>query len=282
MSHFKFWNNYKENNSQSNQNLIIDEVNKDLKKCVDYFIEFYKNPQSIAKFKNKSNVDKLVNEIKKVKVITHLKNDDPNLNDSWGYVYINDLYKIYINYFNFFNDKINANIYDTILHEMGHLIDFQLRRLGESPSYMEPSVLRPLSEPDRYIISREEDYARIQRLRNIFKLNPIGTFGEIADKINEFILNKRISVAHLELKVSTDKRKLNVRLTKNFNTLTLSNISYILGNLVIDNYLATDIGYLFAKYGKLVNQNIIEIDLLKINNINNTFVSNNDSYGNFG
>jgi Rad3-related DNA helicase len=282
MNHLRLWNEFLTNPTEENKILILNEVNNDLKRCIEYFTDFYKNPQSISKFRNKSNVDKLLKEINKVKVITHLKNDDPNLNDSWGYVFTNNLYTIYINYFNFFNNKVNANIYDTILHEMGHLIDFQLRRLGEIPSYMEPSILRPQSEPDFYIISREEDYARIQRLRNIFKLNPIGTFDEIADKINEFISSNRISVAHLELKISPDKKKLIVVLSKNFKSLTLGNVSYILGNLVIDDYLATDIGYLFAKYAKLVNQNILEIDLVKINNVNNTFVNddNNDNYGN--
>lgn len=281
MNHLRLWNYYLENNNEESKSLIINEVNNDLINCINYYIDFYKDPQSVSKFRNKINVDRLINEIKKIKVTTYLKNDNPNLNDSWGYVFSNDLYNIYINYFNFFNGRVNANIYDTILHEMGHLIDFILRKLGETPSYMEPSLLRPQSEPDLYIISREEDYARIQRLRNIFELNPIGTYDEIADKINLFILNKRISIANLEMKISLDKRKLNIILTKNFDTLSLGNISYILGNLVIDNYLATDIGYLFAKYGKLVNQNIIEINLVKINNINNTFVNddNDDDYG---
>lgn len=273
MEHNILWKSYLNDSSEKNKNNIIIKINEDLNKCINYFTEYYKNPQNLSKFKNESNIDKLINEINKVKIVTYFKKYDNDLDTSWGYIYTTDLYTIHINYFNFFNNKVNANVYDTILHEMGHLIDFMLRSLSEIPSFFEIGHMRPKSIPDQYIISREEDYARIHRLRNIFKLNPIGTYQEIADKFNEFIKLKKINILNLNLEISEDKKNLIVKTNNNISNLNLTDLAYIFGNIVINNYLATDIGYLFAKYSKINNTNI-NVDLVKINNINNKFVSN--------
>jgi hypothetical protein len=272
MEHNILWKSYLNDSSEENKNKIIDKINKDLKKCVDYFAEYYKNPDNLRKFKNQKNIDTLIQEINKVKVITYFKKYNSDLDTSWGYIYTNDLYTIHINYFNFFNKKINASIYDTILHEMGHLIDFMLRSLKEAPSFFEFGHMRAKTNTDKYIISREEDYARIQRLRNIFKLNPIGTYQEIADILNEYIKSKRIELGNLELEISPDKKNIIVKTNVNLSKLELTDLAYVFGNIVIDNYLATDIGYLFAKYAKVENNNIL-VDLVKINNINNKFVN---------
>jgi hypothetical protein len=271
-SEILLWNNYKKLPSKKNEIDIIDYVNIQLKKSIEWFVSYYSNTEVHKKFKNKSNTINLINGIKKIKVVVNLTPTGAGVDDAWGWIYTNNLYTIYINFYNFFNGRIDSSIYDTVVHEMGHLIDFQLRFLGETPSYMEQSLIRPISKVDSYIVSREEDYARVQRLRQLLNLHPFETYTNITESLMKLVSAGSIYISDIKITASVDKRKLKFSFVKQIPSLSLSNIAGIFGNLVINEYLATDIGYMFAKYA-LVNNGAIEVDIEKIAKINTKFVN---------
>lgn len=273
------WSNYVATKSVEAEKAIVDYTDEQLKKSLDWFIQYYSDTEVHKKFKNKSNPVNLITGLKKIKVIVNVKPSGSEVDEAWGWIYTNNLYAIYINFYNFFNGRIDASVYETIVHEMGHLVDFQLRSLRESPSYMEGSVLRPKSRVDDYIISREEDYARIQRLRNLLHLHPFEDHTGIGDSLMKLVVDGKMYIPHLAINVSNDKKKLIFSISKKIPTLTMSNLAGVLGSLVINDYLATDIGYLFAKYAKVSNGKI-EVDLVKIATINRKFVNTGkDSIG---
>jgi hypothetical protein len=156
------------------------------------------------------------------------------------------------------------------------LVDFQLRALGEKPSYMEESVLIPKGRVDEYIISREEDYARIQRLRNLLDIHPFETHEGIGDAIMELVNDGKMYVPHLSISLSSNKKKLVFGFIKKIPKLGISDLAGIMGGLIVNEYMATDIGYLFAKYGS-VSSGKIEVDLEKISKINSKFVKGGGS-----
>lgn len=276
----ELWNTFKNDKNITNKNKIYDYIDFILKNCVRYYTEYYRKEGIEKKFKNVANIEILIENIKRVKILTYLEPIGQPVDTSWGYIYTNDLYTIHINVYNFFNDTINANIYDTVVHEMAHLIDFMLRSLNETPSYMEEGYLNAISKSDMYIISREEDYARIQRLRNILGLTGFDIYQDLTDKLDELIKVNKISVMGYKFEISQDRKSMDLILNKNVGNLKLVQISSVLGHIEIGNYLATDIGYLFAKYARVVNGRI-KIDLIKINNINNKFVDISGDEGNF-
>ena len=275
------WNELVHSKTTETIEKIVKYTNKLLEDCINYYTQYYRNEDVAIKFKNRSNVEKLITEIQKVKNKIHVKPQGSEIDDAWGCIYTNDLYTIHLNFYNFFNGKVNASIYDTIVHEMGHIIDFQLRSMGERPSYMEGSVLRPINETDEYIVSREEDYARVQRLRNLLWLSPLADETELKTGLEELIRKGSFVFPNLSVEFSSDGTKMMLKASGNIRNLDLSHLSWVLGNLTVNGYLASDLGYLFAKYSQVIN-GVIHVDLTKIVKINKFFVDKGGSNsGNF-
>jgi hypothetical protein len=268
----KLWNEHKHNPTNDSKNRIIEFNNSELEKCVEWFSSYYTSDDVRKKFKNQNNIKKLIDEISKVKIKVNLGPQGSEIDDAWGAIYTNDLYTIHINFYNFFNGKINSSVYDTIVHEMGHIVDFQLRSFRETPSFFEMPTLRPLSDSDMYIVSREEDYARVQRLRHLLSLSAFAELDELVEGLKKLVESNKMSIPNFKINFSGDKTKMIVEHSQQLKVLPLNHISWLLGNIIINDYLASDLGYLFAKYSK-VNKGKIEVDLVKIVRINKLFVN---------
>jgi hypothetical protein len=272
----KLWKSYQTN---LNENEIQNYISIELKKIIDWYCSYYNKEDVISKFRNKKNSIILINNIKNIKVVSYFKPSGNTTDRSWGYIYTNNLFTVFLNVYNFFNGRISASISDTIIHEIGHLIDFQLRSLNEVSSHFEPSVLNNLPK-DEYIVSREEDYARIQRLRMLLNLSPLADINELGKNLNILINNKSIILESFNLEYIENKLIVSIP-NQQIRILSLSELSSVFGSIVINGYLSSDIGYLFAKYSKVVNSRI-EVDLDKIVKINKLFVDTSSDFGNFG
>jgi hypothetical protein len=249
----------------------VNYVNNQLEKAKKWFINYYSNEDVSKKFKKNESIKKLIDGIQRVSIVVNLRPTGSIVDNAWGWIYTNNLYTIYINYYNFHNRTINASIYDTVVHEMAHLIDFQLRYMGETPSYMEMPILPSDVRFDEYIVSREEDYARIHRLRNLLLIHPFESYNRIGEELIKLSNSGVMYLTDFEIRLSNDNKKLIFTHKYKLRNLTIANIAGIIGNLVINNYLATDIGYLFAKYAEVKNGDI-EVNLEKISTVNRMFV----------
>ncbi len=271
----KLWTGYGTNSDEKD---FITYIDSELKNAIKWFSDYYKKEDVISKFRNKDNANILIDNLKEIQVISFFRPQGSSADRAWGYIYTNNLYTVYLNVYNFFNGRINASITDTIVHEIGHLIDFQLRKLKETPSYLEPSILRSVPSDD-YIISREEDYARIQRLRILLDLSALADVSEISNSLKKLVESDKMILEEFTIDLIGDKML--VYLKQSIRVLTLRELSSVFGNLVINGFLTTDIGYLFAKYSKVESGKII-VDLEKISKINKLFVNNDKGFSKFG
>ena len=97
----------------------------------------------------------------------------------------------------------NNLLSDTVVHEIAHSIEAKLKELGETT--IVASYFYARNEPEEYILSDSESYARIQRLRNILGLTPNADAIEIKNKMLEFINAGKITFPNTKL-VDSDKK----------------------------------------------------------------------------
>ena len=190
-----------EQNKKEMNQLIIQEGNK----VKQHFLSLYSKPETIAKFSKKSNVDAVKRFIP---TITYKKFSEKSARN--GYVNMKDYDVINLNILNLFsekNGKIVQNetkLYDTILHEMAHSIDFKMRDLGEKTISTSIGYYDVSGGSDDYVSSDLETFARVQRMREIFGLGPMDKGSQIKDKIVEFIRSKRFVFPNVKIAESND------------------------------------------------------------------------------
>ncbi len=189
-----------QNKKEINQ-LIIQEGNK----VKQHFLSLYSNPDTIAKFSKRSNVDAVKRFIPTITYKIFSEKGSRN-----GFVKTNDYDVINLNILNLFsekNGKIVQNgtkLYDTILHEMAHSIDFKMKDLGEKTISTSIGYYDVSGDKDDYVSSDLETFARVQRMREIFGLGPMDKGNQIKDKIVEFIRSKRFVFPNVKIAESND------------------------------------------------------------------------------
>ncbi len=190
-----------EQNKKEMNQLIIQEGNK----VKQHFLSLYSNPDTIAKFSKRSNVDAVKRFIPTITYKIFSEKGSRN-----GFVKTNDYDVINLNILNLFSEK-NGNIvqngtklYDTILHEMAHSIDFKMKDLGEKTISTSIGYYDVSGDKDDYVSSDLETFARVQRMREIFGLGPMDKGNQIKDKIVEFIRSKRFVFPNVKIAESND------------------------------------------------------------------------------
>jgi hypothetical protein len=190
-----------EQNKKEMNQLIIQEGNK----VKQHFLSLYSNPDTIAKFSKRSNVDAVKRFIPTITYKIFSEKGSRN-----GFVKTNDYDVINLNILNLFsekNGKIVQNgtkLYDTILHEMAHSIDFKMKDLGEKTISTSIGYYDVSGDKDDYVSSDLETFARVQRMREIFGLGPMDKGNQIKDKIVEFIRSKRFVFPNVKIAESND------------------------------------------------------------------------------
>lgn len=261
-----------------NQKFInrIHTLTKDnLKKVKQYYINHYSKPETIAKFKNKNNVD----IIKKfITTITYMFYSQKG--STFGYVSkLKDASTVYLNVNRLFRNE-NYNIfskgsllYDTILHETAHLIDFKLKSIGETSITPSKGNYQAFSDKDKYVENDTETFARLQRLRELLKLNPKADGNEIKTKLVEFFKSGKITFPNVYVQEADDK--LGIIFTPKHNVEQwLKNLWSFYSNMRVNGTQVSDIAALFAKYSYVIRQypTKIYLDLEKLGTIHTSVV----------
>ena len=180
-----------------------------LEKAVEYYEKWLSDPDTKKKLKNKDSIVNIqtVPSLLNLKVLTL----DGIINDIEGaqaFVYTDDDNgQIYWNNVNTLGDLSDEFIRSTLIHEIGHLIDHKLRKLGEKSIYDKnhkcKGVVSRSSKPKKekakgslwadkdYLESPTEIYARLQQTRDFLGLKPIETPQSFIDKfLNALKTNK--------------------------------------------------------------------------------------------
>jgi len=257
--------------SDSDKKMFTNHIVSNGNKCKDYYINHFSKPETVNKFTNKNNILKIKEFIPNIKYKPFFEKSNKN-----GFVNQNNLNIINLNLNNLFTKSDDGVIspkgtllYDTILHEMGHLIDFKLQSLGEQTIASSSAYYKPTDNKDTYVQSDVETYARIQRLREVLGLNPNAGGEEIKNKIVEFIKSKKIQFPNIRI-MGNDNNPGVLLFTENNRTKgVLTELWRFYSSLKINNTFVPDISALFAKYSKIKNSVVI-LDLNLLGNVNIT------------
>lgn len=187
------------------RNEMSQLITQEGKKVKNYYLNLYSDPKTIAKFSNKANVDAVKRFIPTISFKVFSEKGSRN-----GYVKTNDYDVINLNILNLFSAKDGkivqngTKLYDTILHEMAHSIDFKMKDLGEKTISTSIGYYDVSGDKDEYVSSDLETFARVQRMREIFGLGPMDKGSQIKNKIVEFIRSKRFVFPNVKIAESND------------------------------------------------------------------------------
>lgn len=263
--------------SSEQKEQISKLITNDSKKVKDYYQKHYSKPETVAKFKNKNNV----NEVKKYIPSIKYKLFPNSEKNSLGFVLKNVPGIINLNVDKLFvknGNNVSANgslLYDTILHEMAHLIDFKMQELGEKTITASTGYYNANTgdgKKDDYVQSDVETFARVQRLREVLGLNPISDANDIKQKLIEFIKSKKLIFPNVKiLNVNSPTGLMFTTTEKSKGNLT--ELWRFYSPMTINGSKVPDIGALFAKFSSFREGGSVFLNLDVIGKVNVTTVS---------
>lgn len=251
-----------EQNKKEINQFIIQEGNK----SKQHFLSLYSNPETIAKFSKRSNVDAVKRFIPTITYKIFSEKGSRN-----GYVLSNNYDVINLNILNLFRrtgNKIVLNgtkLYDTILHEMAHSIDFKMRSLGERTITSSEGYYDVSGGKDDYVSSDLETFARVQRMREIFGLGPTENGNQIKSKIIDFIKSKRFVFPNV--KIANSERPAGLIFTPPQTKGRLTELWGFYDPIKIDGVKNSDVAALFAKFS-VIKDGKVFLNLDSIGKVN--------------
>jgi len=193
----------------------------------DWYTGHYMKPETLKKFKNKANRDKLVDFInKEIKLAYWNRNSDSEMFERWEKEYSNALGWVWAYRFqwinlNMENYKDDPDYKQAIPHEIGHCIYFKLIELGEnpvsgnedastsdSPNFKATGLDSPLSslsneermeleDREDYLTSEPENQTRIMTLRQLWNIGSVDTCEQIKQKFEKNLGNGNLKFDNL-------------------------------------------------------------------------------------
>jgi hypothetical protein len=244
--------------------LITSEGNK----VKQYYQQHYSKPQTVDKFNKRSNIDQIKKYIPTIKF--RLISDN---NGRLGFVKKTEpgVINLNLNSLVIFggNDvkQKGTLLYDTILHEMGHLIDFKMQDLGERTISSSSGYYNATGGKDDYVESDVETFARIQRLREVLGLNPNAKGDEIKRKLIDFIKSKKLVFPNVKISNVNSPTGLLFRPIERTKG-RLTELWKFYSPIKINGTSVPDISALFGKFSSYRNDGSIFLNLDIIGKVN--------------
>jgi hypothetical protein len=261
-------------NTPSEQQLQINElIRNESKKVKDYYQQHYSKPDIVDKFENKNNINDIKKFITTIKYRLYSENSG-----KFGFVTKDKPSIINLNIKNLFTKQGNNTVpkgsllYDTILHEMAHSIDYRMKELGEKTITQSSGYYSPSGEKDSYVQSEMETFARIQRLRKILGLSPTANGYDIKEKLSQFIKSKKLTLPNVRIYGSNSPDGLLFYPTQRSKGI-LSDLWGFYSPMKINGTSVPDIAALFAKYSLIQKNGSILLNLDIIGKVSNTTVA---------
>jgi|LakMenE01Jun11ns_1017448.scaffolds.fasta_scaffold9808299_1 hypothetical protein len=259
-----------QNVSSDKKSKINQLISAESKKVQDYYQQHYSKPETVSKFKNKNNI----NEVKKYIRTIRYRLYPMSESKAFGFVKKNVPGLINLNVNALFviqGNNVSAKgslLYDTILHEMAHLIDFKMQELGEKTITSSTGYYNTSNDgKDSYVHSDVETFARVQRLRETLGLNPNANGTDIKRKLIEFIKSKKLIFPKVKISnVNSPTGLLFTPLERTKGNLT--ELWRFYSPMTINGTRADDIAALFGKYSSYNNGGSVYLNLDTIGKVN--------------
>jgi len=282
-------------------------------KAIEYYIDWLSKSDTQKKLKNSKSLEKIKTVIYNAIIIGITEPLQKGWTSSKGATaFVFDDESNHIHYFVDGDLQSDERILKTLIHEIGHLIDFQLKKLGEKTIYGNDHKCDGVSKVDRrgddytssntYVEQGTENYARLQVIRKTLGLNPIETSQSFIDKffkklqsrelkfLFDFSLNKLTPMTKLTWSGQETYTGFVLIPINNKTKIKIQVNTEVWGDDFWDNkkekkdrveflYVykgdtaITDFGYLFAQYSEITKEGLI-INIDDICKINNEVVMN--------
>lgn len=263
------WTKKTKQEKESIINNITNQINSGINKSVREYISWFNLPETLNKFKpNEIKVAKslpsYLNQINKIKF--HLKGPDKVPNAiAWVNYKINP-YLINFNLSKLFEGTSSVfDVYETIKHEIGHLIDSYLVKNGVK-TYLNTVDETGNNYITNYLINDRDQYTRLNFFRGLVGAGPQDSGKELLNKflskVNQGIVTSDI-YTFKPAKMSTNYPK---------NNIADANAVYkkLQGHIMYDGKTSINLEQLFSNFGKLTNNNMIVVNFNEIANLNVT------------
>jgi len=255
--------------SNSDKQIINNLIKTNSQKVKSHYINHFSEQETINKFNKPSNISIIKSFIPTIGYKPFIKTSG---NEN-GFVNKNNPKTINLNLYYLITKNGNTIspkgtlLYDTILHEMGHLIDFKLQSLGEKSISNSTGYYTPTDDKDNYVQSDVETYARIQRLREALGVGSNANGEEIRNKIIEFVKLKKIQFPNVKIMADDGRPGILLFTERNKTKGVLTDLWRFYSTLKINNTSISDISALFAKFSK-INNGMVILDLNLIGKVN--------------
>jgi hypothetical protein len=255
--------------SNSDKQIINGLIKTNSQKAKSHYINHFSEQETINKFNKPSNVSIIKSFIPTIGYKPFIEKSG----NKHGYVSKNNLKTINLNLYTLLTKNGNtispkgSMLYDTILHEMGHLIDFKLQTLGEKTIAKSSGYHSPTDGQDNYVQSDIETFARIQRLREALGIGSNANGEEIRNKIIEFVKLNKIQFPNVKIMADDGRPGILLFTERNKTKGTLTDLWRFYSTLKINNTPVFDISALFAKFSK-INNGMVILDLNLIGKVN--------------
>jgi len=235
-----------------------------ISKCIQEYKIWFKNPQTIRKFKNNKefnvvkNIGSFLDKIKNIKFhYTYLGKPESKL---YAYVTPKDLTTI--NYFfpNF--HEVNTSIvslYELTKHEIGHLKDSYFKLNGFKTYIQTINTSAPESYEYNYIINDNDQYTRLNVLRTTINAGPVDHPSVLLKKFLSKVKDGTISSPKYKFRGLTSKTKI----SKNSRDQALSMNKLLYNTIYVNQKPSMNFEQLFSTFSVQRGQNIyVSFDLI--------------------
>ena len=245
-----------------------------LDKVKQYYLKYYSDKKNISKFKYDDNVDIVKQFIPTIDYKTYREKDDRAgfVNETFPRImYLNVYYLFDMGKWDLI-PKIE-DLYDTIFHEVAHLIDYRLQSIKEKTITSTYNIYNVKDDVDDYIEDDMETYARVQTLRLKFGISPKANGTQIKHKILAAIKEGKIIFPDVKVKSKGNilqfiKDGFIGQARNNFpSTKDLKALDSFYASMVFNGTYNSSLSKLFAKFSKIDNNSVF-LDLGRIGMVN--------------
>jgi len=246
-----------------------------LDKAKQYYLKYYSDKKTISKFKYDDNVDIIKQFIPTIDYKTYREKDKRSgfVNETFPRImYLNVYYLFDMGKFDLIPKT--EYLYDTIFHEVAHLIDFRLDSLHEKTIMSTYNPLNVKDDDDKYIEDDMETYARVQTLRTKIGISPTANGTQIKNKILGAIKEGKITFPDVKVMSKGNilqfikKGFTGQAINDAFNTQDLKALDSFYASMVFNGTYNPSLSKLFAKFSTIDNNSVfLDLDRLGMVNI---------------
>lgn len=268
------WNQMNPDEKKKKISEISPKLDAAVKKARDEYEAWFKNPDTSKKFPSLFDKTKLmtvssyIQTIKKINLIFNLPKDkNPG---TMGWVSSNEPTVININVPKFHDGDsfTNSDVYQTIKHEMAHLIDNYLTKIGVKTYNQTVDTSTQELYDKNYIINDKDQYARLNLLRSTIGAAPMDGAKELLTKFMNKVKENVITFPKLDVSVSKSTQ------SSQKNNTDLSNAYYSWieqnGGIFVNNSPIHNFSQLFGTFAARGSGNSVLINFNLIADLNIT------------